>query len=167
LAFQTFYQILVKLLKTTFTSSSPSFHQNTSYQNPSLDLTPKISMLFYFLLFFLILAPFFTFFPQDLSVTFLPQDLCPFPPHQAINERKQATDFLGTGPARTGYKVGFGRMRTRSSSTPTTQSTRTDADNATSDRAVDDEDPNLKNPNFIDEIGEKQPNFTPNFPFQS
>jgi hypothetical protein len=51
---------------------------------------------------------------------------------------------------------------------PTTQPTRTDADNATGDKAVDDEDPNqLKNPNFIDEIGEKQPNLTSNFPSQS
>jgi len=42
-----------------------------------------------------------------------------------------------------------------------------EADNATGDRAVDDEDPNLKNPNFTDEIGEKQRNLTSNFPSQS
>jgi len=157
----------VKLLKSTSASSSPSFHQNTSCQNPSLDLTPKISNAILFFIIFLILEPFFTFFPQDLFVTFLPQDLCPFPPHQAINERKQATDFLGTGPTCIGYKVGFGWTRMRLSSTLTTQPTRTDADNATGDRDVDDEDPNLKNPNFTDEIGGKQPNLTPNFPSQS
>ncbi len=41
-----------------------------------------------------------------------------------------------------------------------------DADNATGDRAVDEEDPKLKNANFTDEIGEKQPNLTLNFPSQ-
>jgi hypothetical protein len=86
--------------------------------------------------------------------------------HQAINERKQAIDFSGTGPTRVGYKVGFGPTRTRSSSTPTptTQPTRTDTDNATGDLAINDEDPNFKNPNFTDEISEKQPNLTSNFP---
>lgn len=104
-----------------------------------------------FFIIFLNLTPFFTFFPQDLYVTFFSQDLCPFPPHQAINERKQATDFLSTRPTCAGYNVGFGRKRKRSSLTPNTQPTRTDADNATGDRAVDDKDPNLKNPNFTND----------------
>jgi hypothetical protein len=106
-AFQTFHQILVKFLELSPTSSSPTFHQTTVCQNHSPYLTPKISTLLYFL------------------------DLCHFPPHQAVNKRKQATDFPSTRPTRAGYKVGFGRTRTRSSSTPTTQLTRTDADNST------------------------------------
>jgi hypothetical protein len=40
------------------------------------------------------------------------------------------------------------------------------ANSATDDLAVDKEDPNLKNPNFIEEICEQQPNLTPNFPSQ-
>jgi hypothetical protein len=120
----------VKFLKLSPASSSPSFHQNNVCQHPSPYLTSSSLRYSIFLLFFFIFAPFFTFFPQDLSVSFLTQDLCHFPPHQAINERKQATDFLGIGLTRTSYKVGFGPTRTRLSSTPTptTQPARTDED---------------------------------------
>jgi len=51
-AFQTFHQILVKFLKLPLASSSLSFHQITTCQNPSPNLTPKISTLFYSLIFF-------------------------------------------------------------------------------------------------------------------
>jgi hypothetical protein len=133
----------------------------------SISNSHHLHAILFFIIFF-ILAPFFTFFPQDLSVTFLPQDICQFPPHQAINERKQAIDFLGTGPTLPGYKVGFGSTRTRSSSkpSPTTQSTRTDVDNAIGDIVDNDKNPNLKNLNFTVEIGKKQPNLTMNFPSQ-
>jgi hypothetical protein len=50
--------------------NSPSFHQNSSGQNPSLYLTSIKLTLFHFLLFFFILAPFFTFLYISLSSFF-------------------------------------------------------------------------------------------------
>jgi hypothetical protein len=47
----------VKLLKISLTSNSPIFHQNGSCHILSPNLTLKVSTPFYFLLFYLILAP--------------------------------------------------------------------------------------------------------------
>jgi hypothetical protein len=120
-AFQTFHQILVKLLKSASASSSPSFHQNTSLSESFSRFNAQNlhTILFFFFSFSCLSSPSsykisLSVSSRKISVTFL--RIKP-----STKGRKQATDFPGTRPTHPGYKVGFGRTRMRSSSTPTTQ----------------------------------------------
>jgi len=117
-------------------------------QNPSPYLTPKISTLFYFLLFF----SFSHLSSPSSRKIFL--SLSSASSHQ----RKEASHWFSKHWANS-CKLQGGLWTEE-------DEIELDADNATGDRAVNEEDPKLKNPNFTDEIGKKQPNLTPNFSSQ-
>jgi hypothetical protein len=81
--FQTFFQILLKLLKISHALNSHFFHQNGSCYILSPNLTPKISTPFFFYFYF-ILSHSHAFFPSSLSS---PSGLPPF-------LHPQAQDFI-------------------------------------------------------------------------
>lgn len=80
---QTFPQILLKLLKISLASNSSFFHQNGSCQILSPNLTLKIYTPFFFLLFYLILAP-SSLLHCHLPLAFLPAFLPFFTPKPKI-----------------------------------------------------------------------------------